>query len=245
VAKVNVSDLIPLLLLVLLTLAFTIGGAMVVLLIRNSKDRTPKSSPAAPNSYISSATFIRRPPCWLAIKSHNLNAVQSALGLQKVQPCSWSEGLCGEKRLFIAPPVKGWILVFGSGLPDTNEDIDSCFRFLLNLSRKLGHVQFFSASQVLQHHAWVRAEKGRVIRAYAWAGKTLWTQGQQTRVESAIGLKCLDYEENVEPAFFGQSDGIQSNVDKVPLLAACWSVDPAEIQERFPEQAFGVAGEPI
>jgi hypothetical protein len=241
---VNVSDLIPLLLLVLLTLAFTIGGAMVVLLIRNSKERPQKAAPVPAAPEISSAAFIRRPPCWLAIKSHNLTSVQSALGLQNVKPCSWSEGLCGEKKLFIAPPVKGWILVFGSGLPDSSDDIDLCYRFLLNLSRKLGQVQFFSANHVVQHHAWVRAEKGRVIRAYAWAGKTLWVQGKQTRIETALGLKCLDYEETPEPSFFGQPDGIQSNVDKVPLLAACWSLDPAEIHERFPEKVFGVAGEP-
>lgn len=237
------SDLIPLLLLVLLTLAFTIGGAMVVLLIRNSTNQAVKPTPAPPVNF-SPATFIRRPPCWVAIKSQRLASVQSALGLQKVKPCSWSEGLSGEQRLFIAPPVKGWILVFGSGLPDSSDDIDKCFRFVLNLSRRLGHVQFFSASQILQHHAWVRAEKGRVIRAYAWAGRTLWAQGRPTRIESALGLKCLDYEEAVEPAFFGQSDMLQANVDKVPLLAACWSLDPAEIEERCPEQVLGVAGEP-
>lgn len=240
----NLSDIIPLLLLVLLTLAFTIGGAMVVLLVRNSKQRPSKPAPTPSVPDICTSGFIRRPPCWLAIKSHNLASVQSALGLQKVKPCSWSEALSDEKKLFIAPPVKGWVLVFGSGLPDSSDDIDYFFRFVVNLSRKLGQVQFFSASHILQHHAWVRAEKGRIIRAYAWAGKTLWIQGQQTRTESALGLKCFDYEESAEPSFFGQPDGVHSNVDKVPLLASCWSLDPAEIQERYPVQEPGVAGEP-
>ena len=46
-------------------------------------------------------------------------------------------------RLFIAPRINGWILVFGSDLPDPSDDVDQCFHFVTGLSRKLGHVQLF------------------------------------------------------------------------------------------------------
>src|SRR5690242_13497681 len=50
---------------------------------------------------------LKRPDCWLAIKSRNLMAVQQALSLHNPQPCSWAEGLAGstEQRIFVSPPV--------------------------------------------------------------------------------------------------------------------------------------------
>src|SRR6185437_10102915 len=99
---------------------------------------------------------LKRPECWLAVKSRNLAAVQAALGLHNSKPCSWVEGLLGsgDQMLFISPPISGWILVIGSALPNPSDDVDCCFRFLMDLSHKVGQVQYFSASTVLNHHAW-------------------------------------------------------------------------------------------
>ena len=188
--------------------------------------------------------FMRRPGCWLAVRSRSLSAVQAALGMHNAKPCPLIKGLAGEEKLFIAPPVKGWVLVMGSGLPDPSEDVDACFRFVLSVSRKLGQVQFFSASQALHHHAWVKARRGRVVRAYAWAGQTVWQQGERTAAENELGLKCFDYAEPARQRMCGEPDVIASNVDKVPLLAARWSLDPVGIDERVLETERGVAGEP-
>ena len=189
---------------------------------------------------------LKRPGCWLAIKNRNLVAVQSALALHNSKPCSWAEGILGDtdEKLFISPPVSGWILVIGSALPDPNEDVDACYRFLMDLSRKLGHVQFFSANGVLNHHAWAQAESGHVVRAYAWAGKTLWSQGKTTSAEIELNMKCYDYTEAPEPQPFGFRDPTSTNSDKVHLLAARWSLDPEDIDERFIDQEWGIVGEP-
>ncbi|SPE54356.1 conserved exported hypothetical protein [Verrucomicrobia bacterium] len=239
--------MIPVLLLLLFSLALSIGAGFLIIVIRRGH-RAPPAPPASsdrrPVPSIPRPSFARRPSCWLAVKSRNLLAVQCALGLNNPKPCSWLEGLCGEEKLFIAPPVKGWILVVGSDLPDPSEDVDACFRFVLEVSRKLGHVQFFSASRILHHHAWVQADGGRVVRAYAWAGRTLWKQGRPTTAEKELEVKCFDYTESAERNLFGQPDVIAANVEKVPMLAARWSLDPARIEERFLEKERGVAGEP-
>jgi hypothetical protein len=243
----NIGDVMPALLVLLFVSALSIGAGLVIFvlrLLRRNRDQRKFSHQISFDGFLpAQPTWVRRPPCWLAIKNRNVLAVQSSLGLHNPKPCSWSEGLAGEQKLFIAPPVKGWILVIGSGLPDPSEDVDACFRFLLDLSRKLGHVQFFSASQVLQQHAWVRLEAGRVLRAYAWAGKTIWKQGLRTAAELELGMKCLDYAQSVEGASFALSEVMAANADKVPLLAARWSLDPAEIDERFFEHERGIAGE--
>jgi len=189
---------------------------------------------------------LKRPGCWLAIKNRNLLAVQTALALHKPKPCSLAEGLSGDgdQKLFISPPVSGWILVIGSALPDPGDDVDACFRFMLDLSRKLGHVQFFSANAILNQHAWVQAEAGHVLRGYAWSGKTLWNQGPMTPAEAELGMKCYDYCEAAADPQFGQSEPCANNPDKVHLLAARWSVDPDALDDRLIEQTWGIVGQP-
>lgn len=238
-------------LLILLGVALG-GGAVVILLVMRlqagrrlfDQQFSSTSLQLAPSFIAPHLVFQHRPPVWMAIRSRNLFAVQFALSLNNPKPCTWVEGITREQKLFIAPPVNGWILVVGSGLPDPAEDVDACFRFVLGLSRKLGHVQFFSANRVLGHHSWVRAEAGRVVRAYAWAGRTLWNQGIKTRAELELGMKCFRYLETPERVPYGQPDVIATNTEKVPLLAARWSLDPAAIDERLFEQSRGIAGEP-
>lgn len=244
-------NLIPVLLLVLVGVAMG-GGAVIVSLIFFARTRrglfdqpfTPTNLQPTSNFIPPHVVFQHRPPAWLAVRSRNLHAVQSALELTNAKPCSWIEGITREQKLFIAPPVNGWVLVVGSGLPDPSEDVDATFRFLTALSRKLGHVQFFSANRVLGHHSWARVEAGRVVRAYAWGGRTLWNQGIKTRSELALGLKCFHYFEMPERTPYGQPDVIAMNTEKVPLLAARWSLDPAAIDDRLFEQSRGIAGEP-
>lgn len=185
------------------------------------------------------------PSRWLAIRCAQPRAVQSALGLRKTKPCSWEEGVivAKDQRLFISPPVAGWILVMGHCLPDPGDDVDRCFHFLLELSRKLGHVQFFTWHRVLNHHAWVQAEQGQILRAYAWADRTLWNQGRITRAELELGMTCLDYWTERTLPDFGQTDRMALNVDRVPLLASRWSLDPGTIDVGRLRETHGIAGE--
>jgi hypothetical protein len=185
------------------------------------------------------------PARWLAIKLSNPRAVQTALGLHHPMPCSWEEGLSlvQDHKLFISPAVQGWILVMGPHLPDPADDVDRCFCFLLSVSRKLGQVQFFSLSRVLNHHAWAWVEQGRVQRAYAWAGKTIWNQGRLTRAEVDVGLVCFDYTDAAGQIDFAHPDPAALNVERIPLLAARWSVDPAAIDGGMLREARGIAGE--
>src|SRR5436190_15353364 len=202
------ADAVPVTLLLLFGVAIGIGGTIVWLAIRwNRHAPGPlQLQPGRPARTASSEFhrrylhFAKRPVVWLTIRSRNPLEVQAALALADPTPCSWIEGLNGENRLFIAPPVRGWVLFAGSGVPHPAEDVDRCFRFLRELSRKLGHVQFFHADRVLQHHAWARIESGRVLRAYAWADATLWNQGARSTAEAELGLKCFGYGEDLPPA---------------------------------------------
>lgn len=242
----NVGPLIPALLLVLFLAAVMAGTSMILLALRWRRKQL-ETNESLSRRFKNTSPFvthlIQRPPAWLAVRSRNVHTVQMALGLHNVQPCTWSEGLNGDEKLFIAPPVKGWVLIIGSGLPDPADDVDACYRFLTGLSKKLGHVQFFVANRVLGHHAWVRVESGQVTRGYAWAGRTIWNQGKETRPETEFGLKCFQYFEAPDQTF-NFSDTITANVEKVSQLAANWSIDPGSVDETNFEHAYGIAGEP-
>jgi hypothetical protein len=243
-------------LLALLALVLGIGATLVLLITRHLKRVSAKANPVPvqetpkPASRTRPLDFhhpsIRRPTCWLAVKNQNLNAVKSALGLHNPKPCSWAEGFSGkgDSGLFIAPAVSGWTLVTGPALIDPTDDVDLAFRFLLDLSRKLGHVQLFCANLVLNHHAWAKVENGVVKRAYAWSGKTVWNQGAVTQDEVELELRCFSYTDSPASIHSGPPELGQSNADKVRFLAARWSIDPEEIDETFIEREWGIVGEP-
>ena len=246
------SDLIPVVLLLLLAGFLGAGAAMLafVYFLKRRQDSAvniPLAEEFLPEGFLTVSplrAFWRRPACWLAIRSRNLAAVQEALELDNAKPCSWSEGLSSDRQLFISPPLQGWIIVVGAGLPDPSDDVDECFRFLMEMSRRLGHVQLFKADPTLHHHAWARVEAGRVIRAYAWAGRTVWNQGMKTSVERELGLKCLGYGESFSASAWGANELMEANVEKVQFLAGRWSLNPATIDARFVERSRGIAGKP-
>src|SRR6185503_13886558 len=117
----NVGSLIPAL-LIMLFLGAVMGGTAVAFLVRSWRSKQLGAESAFTHTFqdltISlTPSLARRPTTWLAVRSRNVHAVQVALGLNNVQPCTWTEGLSGDEKLFIAPPVKGWVLIIGSGLP--------------------------------------------------------------------------------------------------------------------------------
>ncbi|MBI3874377.1 MAG: hypothetical protein HY300_00075 [Verrucomicrobia bacterium] len=251
-AAVQNGDYLVFLLSALVALILLVAGFFVWLAFRERRNRRRYRSAADrlhARERWAAGRFQNPPfdsPCrWLAIRSGNPQSVQTALNLHNPTACSWEEGLAEarDRKLFISPPIDGWVLVVGSGLPDQADDADACFHFLTRLSRKLGHVQFFSLNRVVHHHAWARLDRGRVQRAYAWAGQTLWNQGPLTFVEAELGLRCFDYFEVNPRGDFSQSDPASVNTDKVPLLAARWSVDPAAIDERRLKPGRGIAGD--
>ena len=191
-----------------------------------------------------STSVFEAPNRWLAVRSQNPRAIQDALGLQHARDCTWSDAIGApfEPRLFIAPPVDGWILVMGCDLPDPADDVDECFKFLCALSHKLGEVQFFSRHRAVSHHGWARLSDGRVLRAYAWAGETLWNQGAITDAERDLKLRCLAYQQSSNVLGLAERELLALNTERVVRLAARWSVDPTAIEGATLEHK-GIAGD--
>ena len=205
-----------------LGVAVMVFGWMIFLQRRNCAAK--KFNHSAEENFPLRAAVAIRPRTWLAVRSLEPEAVRAALP--------------DREEFFISPRVNGWVIVTGPGLPDPGDDVDACHLFLTGLSRELGHVQFFHAEKFSAHHAWARLDEGCVTRAYAWADETVWNQGAKTLAENRLGLKCSGYGEDFEMGFFAAKENALANLERIPLLAARWSVDP-EILHR----ADGITGE--
>lgn len=205
--------------------------------------RNPEDSFAQPLAF--SHSFHDLPARWLAVRSTRPEEVQKALRLANPIPCPLRDGLTSadELELFVSPPIRGWILITGSEVPDPSDDVDACYVWLRELSEQLGEVQYFAANRALDLHAWARLLSGEVFRAYAWAGATIWTQGELTRAELDLGMECRGYGDPAgadAPSRSGEAK--LSNAEKVSLLAARWSIDPASIDLGRHWPRPGVAG---
>lgn len=141
-----------------------------------------------------------------------------------------------ERSLFLSSPVDGWTLVIGGALPDPEVDVDQLYRFLADLSRETGEVQFFTSDRVLGFHGWARLRDGRVLRGYLWAGETLWNEGRMTLDERLLGLRCRDYGVEPEPLAYGEIAAEHTNSERVPLLARQWGIDLATATEELLQQ---------
>lgn len=236
------ADLIPVVVLAMMSMGVIIG-----LIILGWMVAVHRRLKLQQNSFVNTFNFlplkqdnvIPRPACWMAIRSVSTEAVKTALGLNRASPCSWVEGLAGSHEFFISPRVHGgWVVVTGLGLPNPSDDVDATFLFLTELSRKLGHVQYFYAEKYSHHHAWARLDEGCVTRAYAWTGETTWNQGNKTLPEIEVGLSTFNYGEQAATII-----DAEENFEKVPGLAARWSIDPAEVKLDSSRQSIGLAGD--
>ena len=236
------DDIVAVLLIAMVTAIVVCVGVLRFVIRRELRRRGLGRAPFEGPQF--SAAVFDAPSRWLAVRSQSPHAIQAALRVQHPRVCSWSDALATpfEPRLFISPPVNGWIVIMGCDLPDPGDDIDVCYKFLTGLSQKLGEVQFFSRNRAVSHHGWARLNSGKVLRAYVWAGETLWDQGSPTDAERELKMRCLGYTESSEVLGFAERELLTLNTERVVRLAAAWSIDPTAVEGAALE-GKGIAGD--
>ena len=236
------DDIVAAFLIAMVAAVICTIGIMRWVVRRELRKRVAEQDPFA-EAHLSASVF-EAPGRWLAIRGRHPHEVEVALGVQHARVCSWGDAIAApfEPRLFISPPVNGWIVVMGCDLPDPADDVDECFKFLTALSHRLGEVHFFARNRAVSHHAWAQLDNGQVKRAYAWAGETLWNQGPLTKAERDLEVRCLNYAQSSESFGWSARGLLTANTDKVVRLAAAWSLDPTSVEGPTLE-AKGIAGD--
>jgi hypothetical protein len=151
-----------------------------------------------------------------------------ALRLRTVLPSNWESGLRAVVRegVFVTPPVSGWVLAVGHDLAVASQDPSAMEQLLPGLSEQFGEALWFSTDEVRDVHGWAVAERGELLRAYAYNedhGHIMW-QGEILDRERELGCFLDDPRDQSD-------DEIKWWPDRrlVLALAASWSVDPSRL----------------
>lgn len=184
---------------------------------------------------------------WIAILGRGAESLTSHRGLKS--SIFRKIPYLTEAPFRVSMPCRGWILLSSPALPDFTDDVDAVYHLSVTLAEVFQEVQFFSFNRLFNHHGWVWARQGKVLRAYAWAGETLWNQGPVTEEEVRLQMSIVDYGESPPLTFTTPSlnyDEIQNsdtfspgpadqltNAEKILDLARLWSVDPRMVEETI------------
>lgn len=148
---------------------------------------------------------------WLAVRDSTLDRVASAIGLADARSTGWDEGVDAAYRgeVFVSPPTAGWVFVVGKGLLDDAPDV-------AGLSARLGtEVQLFRTYRVPEHHEWILARDGRVVRRLRCVGETgeFHQAGVPTPIETHLGIPAMTV------------DDWDIDEQTVMKVAAAWSIN--------------------
>lgn len=133
---------------------------------------------------------------WIAVRSDDRDAVVAGIGLTEVREASWPEalGACNAYmgEFLVTPPLPGkggnWVLVGGLVLDPIGDGGE-----LAELSARLGtEVQLFHTHRTVDDHAWMRAVKGQLVRAFHFSMESirLW-DGKPDAVEQQASNGAL------------------------------------------------------
>ncbi|RBP46503.1 hypothetical protein DES53_102894 [Roseimicrobium gellanilyticum] len=168
---------------------------------------------------------------WIAIRTDDLQAVISTLGLQDCRVGSWAEGIqtaykYPDGEVFVTPPVNGYILCVSRSLPEfpTSDLPDEITPILKRLAARFADVQYFFTYRVSDGQAWARFTNGTCTRAFAiFQGDLSWNSGELTPVEKGLDLE-----------FPSEQD--------VMKVAGNWSIDPSEFEKKPVDVTQGIVG---
>lgn len=189
---------------------------------------------------------------WLAIPEQPLPAIINALGLRDVKQANWKSGLgsvygsgARYRRVFVTPPINGWVLVAGA-LPEPGDDFndDEAMPFLKEVAAKFPEIQYFGTHKVVQWHAWARFRDGQLQRAYSWVGDQClksWDVGPRTPEEHQDYFDPED-PESVRDDYWRRPDLHFPQEEDVLQVAAGWSINPEQIGELALPPSSGLVG---
>lgn len=192
---------------------------------------------------------------WLAIRAQDGKRVAEGLGLRQLQPANWKTGLAcihgngdSTRRVFVTPPVNGWILVAGA-LPEPGDDLndEEAMPFLKEVASHFPDVQYFGTHNLVDWHAWAVVKQGKLRRAYSYIGDLglkNWDLGPKTRVEQELGLNFFDPDDPSadDDNYWSRPDLHYPTEENVLQLAAHWSINPGDLESMGLPPSRGLVG---
>lgn len=190
---------------------------------------------------------------WLAVRGDDPEELVDALGLEQAAPCNWNSGIgavydatLGTSRVFVSPPVDGWMFVVGLALPHPLGPgfLDKCMPTLVNLGSHFSEAQYFFTYPPIDYYAWAKVKDGRLVRAFGVSDEGIvWNKGRPSREERSLGLKL--FELRGVRGRKGDAGGeiiLHPTEDHVLRLASRWSIDPTTLSDADASAGLGFIG---
>lgn len=187
---------------------------------------------------------------WLAVRSDDPLELVEALGLEQPAACNWNSGIgavyddwLGATRIFVSPPVDGWVFAVGLALPHPlgGGFADKCTPLLVSLGGRFSEAQYFFSYPPIDYYAWAKVKDGRLVRAFAVSDEGIvWNKGRASREERSLGLKL--FELRGVRGRKGDAGGemiLHPTEDHVLRLASRWSIDPTILNEEHAHAGLG------
>jgi hypothetical protein len=186
---------------------------------------------------------------WFAVRSQDINAVATAIELQKPDQVNWQYGLWhaheyNDYQIFVTPPVNGWVLAVGMPIVwDVDAHADER---MVQLSKQFGDAQLYASVRTSSAYLWARAIDGKLIRFFYYGDGDQRVVGESTVEEKEFGFHFFDASspESTQPGYWERKDLTFPNEDCVLKIAAKWSVDPTKVDDMAPAPSLGLLGSP-
>ena len=191
---------------------------------------------------------------WIAIKTGDVRKVLDVLGLYQIEQTNWRSGIgtvyhkeLGENRIFVSPPVRGWIFVVGLAIPHPIGErfMDKWTPLMESLAEEFSDVQYFFSYPSIDFYGWARVLKGRISRAFAIGDEgIIMKRGRTTREEKGLGLKL--FELRGVRGLSGDAGGelvLYPTETHVMRLAGQWGIDPTGLARLSKEPGLGYIGQ--
>jgi hypothetical protein len=190
---------------------------------------------------------------WFAIPTEDSAKVIRALGLKDPIRANWESGVGAVysdiSQVFVTPPVEGWTLVLGLGLPsfDTPERNQEFLTFIDRIAASYRAFYYFGTHRVVDFHGWVKVAGGKIERAYAYLGErgeTLYESGRKTPDEIALGFAFFDERspEAASQGYYERKDLRFPNEQDVMKISAAWAISTQTLDKRT-EKGTGYLGQ--
>lgn len=187
---------------------------------------------------------------WLAIRTSDASRVAEVLGLDAIEVANWRTGIgsvyderLSQSRVYLTPPVNGWIFVVGLSLPQplSRGFVDKCTPMLLDLAGAFPEAQYYLCYTPMDFYAWARVAEGKLVRAFAIGDEgIIWNKGKATKEERGIGLKFAEVRGvKARKADVGPPMPVYPTEAHIMHLASCWSLDPTSLQATKADDGIG------
>ena len=181
---------------------------------------------------------------WAAVKTEDTEQLLTVLNLKKMEKTDWVEGTIKAYNgyVFVLPPVRGWTLISGWGLPapDHEQGVERTKKFLNHLSHIFFEAQLFCAIRNVDAAVWIRSINGKTERLYSIGDGNAFIEGVPTEVEKQWDLLSTDNLKNGNAETYEKK--IWPDVNHVLEVAENWSINPMKLEEEKEIGTFGYTG---